>query len=124
MITSFQIQTCEGWNMVLYDAVVAWGGANSVGALIGIFFVAMVMFGHFVLFGVLLAIAYQNLEEMAPARDVKDLSAEAIANKDYLDVEDKSMPDATSFICIKPTSSIRIWAHDVMWHTQPFDVSQ
>ena len=118
MITSFQIQTCEGWNQVLYDAVIAWGGASSPGALIGIFFVVMVMFGHFVLFGVLLAIAYQNLEEMAPKREVKDLSAEAIANKDYLQLEDKSMVEGNAFFCISPTNGIRDFCHRVMHHSK------
>lgn len=116
MITSFQIQTCEGWNGVLYDAVVAWGGARSAGSLIGIFFVAMVMFGHFVLFGVLLAIAYQNLEEMAPKLEVKDLTADGIANKDYLEVEDKSMVLDNAFLCLKPTLGFRVFCHNVMWH--------
>jgi hypothetical protein len=118
MITSFIIQTGEGWNDVLKYAVVAWGGAQSTGVFAGIIFVFMMMFGHFVLFGVLLAIAYENLNAMAPKLEGADLDPDAIANKAYLTVEDKSMVESpATLLMISTKNAFRVWCHDTMWHT-------
>jgi voltage-dependent calcium channel L type alpha-1D len=73
-ITSFQLQTAEGWNEIYMEGIQASGGAHGTGMLAGIFFIAVVAFGFYVLFGIILAIAYQNLSDMFPVVELRKLA--------------------------------------------------
>jgi hypothetical protein len=51
MLSNFMILTCSDWNQIMYEGIEALGGANGVSALPGVFFIAIVTFGHYILFG-------------------------------------------------------------------------
>ena len=62
LLTSFIMQTCSDWNEVMYEGIQVLGGGEGPSAIAGMYFIAVVAFGHYILFGVLLAIAYKNLD--------------------------------------------------------------
>jgi voltage-dependent calcium channel L type alpha-1D len=116
LITSFQVQTAEGWDEIMLEAVESAGGADSAGgALAGLFFVVLVCFGHFLLFGVLLAIAYQNLEEMTPRQPTRKLSAVDIHHRAFAaSADDRSAVQASACGCIGPANGLRASCHSLM----------
>ena len=115
LITSFMLQTAEGWNDVMYEGIEVSGGAKSAGALAGLFFVGVVSIGHYLLFGILLAIAYRNIDVLLPKEKVRALSMAEVTKRDYVETTDKSIPDHNAFYCFSPTNGVRVFLHKVMY---------
>ncbi|XP_076801184.1 voltage-dependent L-type calcium channel subunit alpha-1D-like isoform X4 [Clavelina lepadiformis] len=63
LLTVFQILTGEDWNVVMYDGIDAYGGANSWGLLVSIYFITLFVCGNYILLNVFLAIAVDNLAD-------------------------------------------------------------
>jgi hypothetical protein len=107
-ITSFQLQTCENWNDALTEGIQATGGPKQASAFAGLFFVFVVSFGHYILFGVLVAIAYRNLDEALPNQTPKKLSKEDILWQTYLSEKTQAMiPKGQAYFLMLPTSWFR-----------------
>lgn len=63
MFTVFQILTGEDWNEVMYTGIKSYGGVNSLGILVSIFFIILFICGNYILLNVFLAIAVDNLAD-------------------------------------------------------------
>lgn len=63
MFTVFQILTGEDWNEVMYTGIESYGGVNSMGILVSIFFIILFICGNYILLNVFLAIAVDNLAD-------------------------------------------------------------
>ncbi|CAH1784487.1 unnamed protein product [Owenia fusiformis] len=63
LITVFQILTGEDWNVVMYDGIKAYGGVNTIGVIICLYFVFLFICGNYILLNVFLAIAVDNLAD-------------------------------------------------------------
>ncbi|XP_029601867.1 voltage-dependent L-type calcium channel subunit alpha-1C-like, partial [Salmo trutta] len=56
LLTVFQILTGEDWNSVMYDGIMAYGGASFPGMLVCIYFIILFICGNYILLNVFLAI--------------------------------------------------------------------
>uniref|UniRef100_A0A8K9WNH3 Voltage-dependent L-type calcium channel subunit alpha n=1 Tax=Oncorhynchus mykiss TaxID=8022 RepID=A0A8K9WNH3_ONCMY len=63
LLTVFQILTGEDWNSVMYDGIMAYGGASFPGMLVCIYFIILFICGNYILLNVFLAIAVDNLAD-------------------------------------------------------------
>ena len=116
LFTSLQLEIAEGWNEVMQEAITVNGGPNSPGLLVSLFFLANIWIGHIVLIGILLAIAYTNLENILPAAALESLSTYQIKNRTYLTKKDVVDQDNTSLWLFPPDSSFRVLCSDVVRH--------
>lgn len=101
MLTSFQLQTCTSWNEIMYEGIQVLGGPKGVSALPGVFFIAIVVVGHYILFSVLLAIAYKNLNDQMPNPKTEQLSKDQIIQMHYKrNIKDRTImvPHSSLFI--------------------------
>jgi hypothetical protein len=83
-----KILTGEDWNEVMYSGIIAYGGVNSPGVAVLVYFIVIFIIGNYILLNVFLAIAVDNLgdaqaltaaqEEEERAR-LEALAAEAAA---------------------------------------------
>lgn len=65
-----KILTGEDWNEVMYTGIRSYGGANSIGVLVAVYFIILFICGNYILLNVFLAIAVDNLA------DAESLNAE------------------------------------------------
>lgn len=79
LLTVFQILTGEDWNMVMYDGIEAYGGAQFPGMLVCLYFVLLFICGNYILLNVFLAIAVDNL---ADAQDLTEVEEEKEEEKE------------------------------------------
>ena len=56
-----KILTGEDWNEVMYSGIIAYGGVNSPGVTVLIYFLVIFIIGNYILLNVFLAIAVDNL---------------------------------------------------------------
>lgn len=79
--TVFQILTGEDWNEVMYTGIRAYGGVNSWGILISVYFIVLFICGNYILLNVFLAIAVDNLadaESLTAAEEEEEKKKEEI----------------------------------------------
>ncbi|GBO99757.1 Voltage-dependent calcium channel type D subunit alpha-1, partial [Eumeta japonica] len=84
------ILTGEDWNVVMYEGINAYGGANSAGMLASIYFIIIFICGNYILLNVFLAIAVDNLgdaEEMDEIQKEEEGGDNAEAGNPQLDEE-------------------------------------
>ncbi|KAI5108767.1 voltage-dependent T-type calcium channel subunit alpha-1I isoform X2, partial [Silurus meridionalis] len=82
IVTVFQILTQEDWNVVLYN------GMASTSPLAALYFVALMTFGNYVLFNLLVAILVEGFQ--AEARQLNQIYLYGDANRSYSDDDGSS----------------------------------
>jgi hypothetical protein len=55
--------TGEDWNEVMYTGIRSYGGVNSIGILVCVYFIILFICGNYILLNVFLAIAVDNLAD-------------------------------------------------------------
>ncbi|XP_051995554.1 voltage-dependent T-type calcium channel subunit alpha-1I [Xyrauchen texanus] len=95
IVTVFQILTQEDWNMVLYN------GMASTSPLAALYFVALMTFGNYVLFNLLVAILVEGFQAEGDANrsysddDRSSCNLEEIEKKDSLQLSDPKISTLT-----------------------------
>ncbi len=106
-IANFQLTTCENWDSMLAEGIEATGGPSK-GGFSGMFFVFVVAAGHYVLFGLVVAIAYQTLAESLPPVEAKTLTKEELLWQAYRPEQKRSeVPSNKALYLFSANSSIR-----------------
>uniref|UniRef100_W5KJE1 Voltage-dependent L-type calcium channel subunit alpha n=1 Tax=Astyanax mexicanus TaxID=7994 RepID=W5KJE1_ASTMX len=102
LLTCFQILTGEDWNMVMYDGIMAYGGPVFPGMIVCLYFVILFICGNYILLNVFLAIAVDNLLNVA----------------DFAPPKEKILPipDGSAFFCLSKTNPIRVGCHILIHH--------
>uniref|UniRef100_A0AAR2J7C9 Voltage-dependent L-type calcium channel subunit alpha n=1 Tax=Pygocentrus nattereri TaxID=42514 RepID=A0AAR2J7C9_PYGNA len=102
LLTCFQILTGEDWNMVMYDGIMAYGGPVFPGMIVCLYFVILFICGNYILLNVFLAIAVDNLLNVA----------------DFAPPKEKVLPipEGSAFFCLSKTNPIRVGCHTLIHH--------
>ncbi|XP_055343397.1 voltage-dependent L-type calcium channel subunit alpha-1D-like [Paramacrobiotus metropolitanus] len=74
-LSVFQMLTGEDWHKVMFRGIQAYNGIHSVGAVMSLYFVAVIVGGRYILLNVFLAIAVDNMSE-ATNLSVEDIPGE------------------------------------------------
>ena len=112
-ITSIQIESGEGWNEVMMEAIQVSGGHRSVGLFTGLFFLAVLFIGHYVLLGIMLAITSTNLDHFIPDVQTEELTEEALKRRSYIVVNDTSLKNI-SLGFMGPDNRLRQWCNNII----------
>uniref|UniRef100_A0AC35U5M9 Voltage-dependent L-type calcium channel subunit alpha n=1 Tax=Rhabditophanes sp. KR3021 TaxID=114890 RepID=A0AC35U5M9_9BILA len=64
LLTVFQILTGEDWNTVMYNGIESFGGVESIGVLVSVYYIVLFICGNYILLNVFLAIAVDNLADV------------------------------------------------------------
>ena len=122
-ITTLQIVIGEGWNDIMQEAIQVSGGIASTGLLAGLFFVAAVLLGHYLLLGIFLALAITNLHHFCPEVPLVKLGADDIENRRYSVAGKRhSMPPFRSLFAFSVTNKFRHACLEIVRHRffEPF----
>lgn len=119
LLTSFIMQTCSDWNEIMYEGIQSVGGSEGASAIAGMYFIGVVAFGHYILFGVLLAIAYKNLDDVIAEEKPRRLSQLDIRSGTYqIDAKKQQPPilNESALFCLSPANRFRVWCHGLVHH--------
>lgn len=113
MITSLQFVIGEGWNEIMQEAIHEVDGHSEhsytrIGLLTGPYFVANVFLGHYLLLGILLAIACTNLGHFIPDTKIFSLELDAFRSRSYSVVDQDHLPLFTSLYVFSSANRFRL----------------
>uniref|UniRef100_A0A8K9XC55 Voltage-dependent L-type calcium channel subunit alpha n=1 Tax=Oncorhynchus mykiss TaxID=8022 RepID=A0A8K9XC55_ONCMY len=88
LLTVFQILTGEDWNSVMYDGIMAYGGASFPGMLVCIYFIILFICGNYILLNVFLAIAVDNLADAESLTSAQKEEEEEKERKKLINIDE------------------------------------
>lgn len=112
LITSLQVESGEGWNEVMMEAIQVSGGHRSPGLMTGLFFVATLFIGHYILLGIMLAITSTNLDHFIESAKPTMLTEDNIRRRSY-SCDNIFRLEYKSLYIFDPENRLRKWCHKI-----------